>query len=113
MGISTNMAATVGLVLKKGVSSLINSSPKGLFQQQIPSVFFANSKRNGATWSPDAEFYKQYENQVMVSPEFSRAWKLPAYSNHEPAMEKNHQHQLEFWTTASCSSRRVASCART
>jgi len=86
--ISTNMAATVGLVLKKGVSSLINSSPKGLFQQQIPSVFFANSKRNGATWSPDAEFYKQYENQVMVPPEFSRAWKLPAYSNHEPAMEK-------------------------
>merc|ERR1712179_735211 len=85
---STNMAATVGLVLKKGVSSLINSSPKGLFQQQIPSVFFANSKRNGATWSPDAEFYKQYENQVMVPPEFSRAWKLPAYSNHEPAMEK-------------------------
>merc|ERR1711926_41529 len=88
MGISTNMAATVGLVLKKGVSSLINSSPKGLFQQQIPSIFFANSKRNGATWSPDAEFYKQYENQVMVPPEFSRAWKLPAYSNHEPAMEK-------------------------
>ena len=39
--ISTNMAATVGLVLKKGVSSLITSSPKGLFQQQIPSVFFS------------------------------------------------------------------------
>merc|ERR1712071_345381 len=86
--ISTNMAATVGLVLKKGVSSLITASPKGLFQQQIPSVFFSNSKRNGATWSPDAEFYKQYETQVMVPPEFSRAWKLPAYTNHEPPIEK-------------------------
>jgi len=81
------MAATVGLVLKKGVSSLINSSPKGLFQQ-TPSVFFSNPRRNGATWSPDAEFYKQYEVPVMVPAADSKVWKLPSLNNHQPPIEK-------------------------
>jgi len=85
------MAAAVGLVLRKGIAnSLYNGGSKSLLQQLVPSAFFAKTTtRNGSTWSPDAEYYKQFEVPILI-PELNATnkWKMTPLNGRDPPFEK-------------------------
>merc|ERR1712137_819371 len=91
MGEQQKMAAAVGLVLRKGIAnSLYNGGSKSLLQQLVPSAFFAKTTtRNGSTWSPDAEYYKQFEVPILI-PELNATnkWKMTPLNGRDPPFEK-------------------------
>ena len=47
-----------------------------------------SSKRNGATWTPDAEYLKQFDVPVMLPKMEHSAWKMPPMSQLESSVEK-------------------------
>ena len=47
-----------------------------------------SSRRNGATWTPDAEYYKQYEVPLLLPESQVGAWKMPPLNNYDPPVER-------------------------
>lgn len=78
--------AAIGIALKHGAASLVNTTPRSLLQH-VPLAFYANPRRHGATWYPDADFYKKLDVPVLL-PNASAIWKMPNVSPYVPPVEK-------------------------
>ena len=52
-------------------------------------MFFCSSRRHGATWNPDMEYYKQYDVHCLIPQTKKNAWKMPALNHYEPPVEKS------------------------
>ena len=50
---------------------------------------FCSPKRHGATWTPDAEYYKQYDVPVLLPNMDTSMWKMPPLNQYEPPIEKS------------------------
>lgn len=79
------MAAAFGRVfmLKKG---LLNAAANRLL---LPQPVGAVAVRNGATWTPDAEYFKQYDVPVLLPKKDAAVWKMPPLNNYDPPVEKS------------------------
>merc|ERR1712227_211832 len=84
MGRSIKMAALLGKVGKSAVFSLLRPS-------NINCASAVGSKRGGAKWLPDEEFYQQYDNAVLFPNETVTAFKLPPPNERAIEQEKKVQ----------------------
>lgn len=46
-------------------------------------------RRHGATWSPDLEYYKQFDMPILLPKDDNRLWKVSTETKYEPPVEKS------------------------